>query len=70
MALTSSPPPVNKPLPSFISSAESTRRIDQGGLLIKPESGKQTVATSLTDKKLIRNAMCTDWPGYFMGNKD
>ena len=24
----------------------------------------------MTDKKLIRNALCTDWPGYFLGNKD
>ena len=24
----------------------------------------------LTDKKLLRNALCTEWPNYFLGNKN
>jgi len=24
----------------------------------------------LDNKKLIKNAMCTDWPSYFLGNKN
>ena len=24
----------------------------------------------LSDKKLLRNALCTDWPNYFLGNKN
>ena len=67
---TSQTPTVSNPLPSFISSAQSTRLLGQASQQIKPESGKKSAPPALTDKKLIKNAMCTDWPGYFMGNKD
>ena len=37
---------------------------------VKTRVGRSSSPSVLKDTKLIRNALCTDWPGYFLGNKN
>ena len=53
--------PNKKPIPNFISSSVGKSQETTLNRRSQP---------ALTDTKLIRNALCTDWPGYFLGNKD
>ena len=56
-----------KALPTFItssskqSSAQSTRLMASVNMI---------QADTITDPRCIRNAVCTDWPGYFLKNQN
>lgn len=37
---------------------------------LKKPLSNSPAAGLLTDTKLIKNAICTDWPAYFLGNQN
>ena len=53
-----------------LSAERHEVKISYKGALTSSANQPTNTSGLLSDTRLIRNAICTDWPGYFLSNKN